>query len=380
MDSGKKLISASKDKFLRVWDLDTQHCTQIIGGHHSEVWSVDVDSDERYLVTGSADSELRFYTIKHEVTDGQSVSKTSKTVTDSKDSSVENKWESLKLFGEIQRQSKDRVATVRFNKSGNLLACQVAGKTVEIYRVLDEAESKRKAKRRTSRKKEKKSSKMTDGTENGNTDHELKDEGTIITVLDVFKLLQTVRANKKICAISFSPITSKNSLATLALSLNNNLLEVYSIDNDSATKTSAIELQGHRSDVRSVTLSSDSTLLMSTSHNSVKIWNPSTGACLRTIDSGYGLCSLFVPGNTYGVIGTKGGSLEIINVRSGTSVEVVKAHTGSIQSVVATPDGNGFITGSSDHDVKFWEYETTKGSGQVCFIISAHFLSSYLSI
>ncbi|KAI3687841.1 hypothetical protein L1987_81544 [Smallanthus sonchifolius] len=366
LDSGKKLVSASKDKFLRVWDLDTQHCTQIIGGHHSEIWSIDVDPGQRYLVTGSADSELRFYTIKHEITDGQSVLKTAQTITDAKDSQVENKWESLKLFGEINRQSKDRVATLRFNKSGNLLACQVAGKTVEIYRVLDEAESKRKAKRRINRKKEKKISKTVDATEKEKTDHELKDDGklTEVTVPDVFKLLQTVRANKKICSISFSPITSKSSLATLALSLNNNLLEVYSIDSNSTTKTSSIELQGHRSDVRSVTLSSDSTLLMSTSHNSVKIWNPSTGSCLRTIDSGYGLCSLFVPGNKYAVIGTKSGNLEIIDVRSGICVEVVKAHTASVQSIVHTPDGGGFVTGSTDHDVKFWEYQTTEVSGQ----------------
>ncbi|KAF5773170.1 putative transcription factor WD40-like family [Helianthus annuus] len=348
LDSGKKLVSASKDKFLRVWDLDTQHCTQIVGGHHSEIWSLDVDPLQRYLVTGSGDSELRFYTIQHD-----------QTVTDVKDSAVENKWESLKLFGEINRQSKDRVATLSFNNTGNLLACQVAGKTVEIYRVLDEAESKRKAKRRINRKKEKKSSKTVDATETENTDHELT-----VTVSDVFKLLQTLRANKKICSITFSPITSKNSLATLALSLNNNLLEVYSIDSDSTTKTSAIELQGHRSDVRSVTLNSDSTLLMSTSHNSVKIWNPSAGSCIRTIDSGYGLCSLFVPGNKYAVIGTKSGTLEIIDVRSGTTVEVVKAHTGSVQSIVHTPDGGGFVTGSTDHDVKFWEYQTTEASGQ----------------
>ena len=35
---------------------------------------------------------------------------------------------------------------MRFNKSGNLLACQVARKIVEILCVLDEIESKRKAK------------------------------------------------------------------------------------------------------------------------------------------------------------------------------------------------------------------------------------------
>ncbi|KAH0635494.1 hypothetical protein KY289_035409 [Solanum tuberosum] len=338
LGSGKKLVMASKDKFLRVWDLDTQHCMQIISGHHTEIWSIDIDPEERYLVTGSADPELRFYTIKHDLADGQLIANKV-----NKDLPPENKWEVLKSFGVLQRQSKDRVATVRFNKSGNLLACQVAGKTVEIFRVLDESESKRKAKRRISRK-EKKAAK----------------EG----LPDIFKLHQILRAGKKFSSISFSPVTTKNSLATLALSLNNNVLEFHAIESSSTTKLSAIELQGHCADVRSVTLSSDNTLLMSTSHNAIKIWNPTTGACLRTIDSGYGLCGLFVPGNKYAVVGTKGGTLEIINIRSGTCVEVVEAHGGAVQSIALTPDGTCFLIGNIDHDVKFWEFQLVQKAGK----------------
>ncbi|CAN4121479.1 unnamed protein product [Withania somnifera] len=380
LDSGRKLITASKDKFLRVWDLDTQHCMQIISGHHTEIWSIDVDPEERYLVTGSADLELRFYTIKHDLAGGQLIANKSETdvnkdlptiankcETDlNKDLPTENKWEVLKSFGEIQRQSKDRVATVRFNKSGNVLACQVAGKIVEVFRVLDESESKRKAKRRISRKKEKKAAKEgLEATEVGET--YIGSEGgsnPVVTVPDIFKLHQTLRAGKKISSISFSPVTSKSSLATLALSLNNNLLEFHAIESSSTTKLSAIELQGHRSDVRSVTLSSDNTLLMSTSHNAIKIWNPTTGSCLRTIDSGYGLCGLFVPGNKYAVVGTKGGTLEFIDIRSSTCVEVVEAHGGSVQSVALTPDGTGFLTGSADHDVKFWEFQLVQKAGE----------------
>lgn len=365
LDSDRKLVTASKDKFLRVWDLDTQHCMQIISGHHTEIWSIDVDPEERYLVTGSADPELRFYAIKHDLADGQLIANKSETDVN-KDLPTENKWEVLKSFGEIQRQSKDRVATVRFNKSGNLLACQVAGKMVEVFRVLDESESKRKAKRRISRKKEKRAAKEgLEATEKGETD--IGAEGgsnPVVTVPDIFKLHQTLRAGKKISSISFSPVTSKNSLATLALSLNNNLLEFHAIESSSTTKLSAIELQGHRSDVRSVTLSSDNTLLMSTSHNAIKIWNPTTGSCLRTIDSGYGLCGLFVPGNKYAVVGTKGGTLEFIDVRSSTCVEVVEAHGGSVQSIALTPDGTGFLTGSADHDVKFWEFQMVQKAGE----------------
>lgn len=365
LNSGKKLVSSSKDKFLRIWDLETQHCMQIISGHHSEIWSLDVDPEERYLVTGSSDSELRFYNIKQNLVDGRSDVDES-TLVNNDDSLATNKWEVLNFFGEIPRQTKDRVATVRFNKFGNLLACQAAGKTVEVFKVLDESESKRKAKRRINRKKEKKSSKgAVEATETDVANLGGQESSTpVVTVSDVFKLTQTVRAGKKICSISFCPITPKSSLATLALSLNNNLLEIHSIESDSTTKTVAIELQGHRSDVRSVTLSSDNTLLLSTSHSSVKLWNPSTGSCLRTIDSGYGLCSIFVPGDKFAVIGTKGGTLEIIDVRSGTCVEVVEAHGGSVQSIVAIPDRSGFITGSTDHDVKFWEYQTIQKADQ----------------
>lgn len=381
LDYGKKLVSSSKDKYLRVWDLETQHCMQIVGGHHSEIWSIDTDLEERYLVTGSADPELRCYTIKHDLLDLGSLSTDGSTTMDNGNMPTHDKREVLKLLGEVQRQTKDRVATVRFNKSGSLLACQVAGKIVEVFRVLDEASAKRKAKRRINRKKEKKSVKLTgDASENGDAMHAIEEENApVVNAGDVFKLLQTVRANKKICSISFCPITPKDSLATLALSLNNNLLEFYSIDTNGTNKTLAIELQGHRSDVRSVTLSSDNSLLMATSHSAVKIWNPSTGSCLRTIDSGYGLCGVILPQNKYALVGTKGGAIEVIDIGSGTCIEVVEAHGGSIRSILAIPNENRIVTGSADHDIKFWEYGIKRKPGQVCYLLQYCLLSVFSS-
>ncbi|KAG0453300.1 hypothetical protein HPP92_025964 [Vanilla planifolia] len=351
-DSAKKLASCSKDKFVRVWDLETQHCIQTISGHHSEVWSLDVDPNERFLVTGSSDPELHFYQIKN--------------MAEEIDSS--NKWDLLKHYGEIKRQGKERVATVRFSKSGNLLACQEAGKNVEIYLVLDEAKAKSKAKRRFKRKKEKVLAKSAGVVENGNSASAPSVPDSIglepgVLVSDVFKLSQTLRASKKICSIAFCPVDiTKGTIATLSLSLNNNILETYSIEEGKADKKYTVELQGHRSDIRSVTLSSDNTLLLSTSHNSVKVWNPSTGSCLRTIESGYGLCCTFVPSDRYALVGMKTGTLEIIDVGSGSCTEVIEAHSAAIRSIVSVPDDNGsagssFVTGSADHDVKFWEYQ-----------------------
>ena len=87
--------------------------------------------------------------------------------------------------------------------------------------------------------------------------------------------------------------------------------------------------------------------------NVVKFWNPSTGSCLRTIDSGYGLCGLILPRNKYALVGTKCGTVEIIDIRSGTCIDVVKAHGGFVQSIATIPDGDGFVTGNEDQEVEF---------------------------
>lgn len=68
---------------------------------------------------------------------------------------------------------------------------------------------------------------------------------------------------------------------------------------------SALDLAGHRADVRSMAFSADDSMLLSTSSNSTKIWNPHTGACLRTVESGYGLSSIWAPGDRHAVVGTK---------------------------------------------------------------------------
>jgi hypothetical protein len=39
-----------------------------------------------------------------------------------------------------------------------------------------------------------------------------------------------------------------------------------------------------------------------------------TKACIRSIPSGYGLCSLFVPGDRHVVLGTKKGTLQIFDL------------------------------------------------------------------
>lgn len=66
-----QLVTVSKDALAKVWDLSTQHCTQTLTGHRSEVWSVAVNRDGTRIITGAADRQLRVWSIKGEEEEGE---------------------------------------------------------------------------------------------------------------------------------------------------------------------------------------------------------------------------------------------------------------------------------------------------------------------
>lgn len=100
----------------------------------------------------------------------------------------------------------------------------------------------------------------------------------------------------------------------------------------------------------------------SSSHlqDSVKIWNLKSKSVIRTIPSGYALCSLFTPGNRQVLVGTKTGEIEIFDISSSTMIRSIKGHSGAIWSMDISPDGKQLVTGSADHDVKFWDFDLTR--------------------
>ena len=88
-----------------------------------------------------------------------------------------------------------------------------------------------------------------------------------------------------------------------------------------------------------------------------------TRTCIRTMDSGYVLTSTFTPNNRHVVVGTKAGEIQLFDLPSATCIATIAAHAGAVWSLVLTPDGRGLVSGSADHDVKFWDFELTEVDG-----------------
>lgn len=62
------LFSSSKDTYVKVWDLETQHCVCTLVGHRTEVTSIALDpTTHTKLVSGTTDNELRVWNVTYNV-------------------------------------------------------------------------------------------------------------------------------------------------------------------------------------------------------------------------------------------------------------------------------------------------------------------------
>lgn len=341
----KILISASKDTLLKVWDLETQHCVQTCVGHRSEIWSFDLNKDQTRIATCSSDNQLRIYSINpQEVTTAVA--------------------QVLTYMGSLFRQSNERASQLSFGPTGQFMACQTVGKCVEVYKIRTEEEMKKKQTRRLKRQREKAKAK---------SDKEivvvLEQAPAVDPVNDELELLTVIHTTHKLRSFCFAPMSPTDEMVSLLFGLINNSLEVYSFNRNEAqtsySKAHSVALQGHRSDVRNVSLSSDNQLILSISNSSAKVWNARSMQCVRTMSTSVALCGVFAPGNRHVVIGTKAGKIQVFDLASGQCTLDTDAHEGAVWSIDVRPDGKGIMSGGADHEVKFWDFDMvlpTEGS------------------
>lgn len=174
--------------------------------------------------------------------------------------------------------SKHRVSQIAFHPSRPYLAVQSHDRSVEIFRIRTEEEVRKKQARRKKRAKEKKQQAKAQGKakDDDNVADEEADEGDEeIALPDLFTPYLVVRASGKVRSFDFADEDNKNNANTqVFVALATNALEVYNIppptkSKDSppeATRALAVDLPGHRSDVRTLCLSSDDVLLASASN------------------------------------------------------------------------------------------------------------------
>lgn len=358
------LISTSKDALIKLWDIQSQHCIEThIAQTNGECWSMGVSADESGVITAGNDGELKVWSI-----DLAGLSEAASQVSEGSPKTL------LKERGILYRQGKDRTLGVSFHPRGSYIAAHGSEKAIELWRIRTEGEVQKTLARKRKRRKEKAMADI--GQDNTGNDGLMEDEkhsGDLSSapIADVIIPYVNVRTAGKVRSISWAGRRSGKSLQLLAATTNNQL-ELYNVTTNQKAKPSksdeppdytrpfSVDMPGHRTDVRSLALSSDDRMLASACNGSLKIWNIRTQSCIRTLDCGYALCATFLPGDKIVIVGNRNGELEIFDIASSTLIDTVKAHEGPVWTMHVHPDGRSLATGSADKSTKFFNFEVVQ--------------------
>lgn len=355
------LISTGKDALIKLWDVGSQHCIEThVAQTNGECWSMGVSADQSGAITAGNDGELKIWSI-----DLIGLGEATSEVSESSPKTF------LRERGILYRQGKDRTIGVSFHPRGSYIAAHGSEKAAELWRIRSESEIQKSLARKRKRRKEKAiaagghSSKENDELADG--DKELADLSSA-PITEVIVPYVIVRTAGKVRSISWAGRRSGKSLQLLAATTNNQL-ELYDVTTKQKEKSSksdeppdyirsySVDMPGHRTDVRSLALSSDDRMLASACNGTLKIWNVRTQSCIRTLDCGYALCASFLPGDKIVIVGNRNGELEIFDIASSTLIDTVKAHEGPVWTLHVHPDGRSMATGSADKSAKFFNFE-----------------------
>ncbi|KAL5264853.1 hypothetical protein ACHWQZ_G005807 [Mnemiopsis leidyi] len=331
LQNSNVLITSSKDTYIKLWCLDSQHCFETLTNGRDEVWSIAVCRGETRLIAGSNTAELRVWSLAQ----GGELGKRKSG----------EKVVQCELLGALVRKSKERVNCLAV--VDGLVFCQNNDSTIELFKVRSAEEQEKQLKRK--RKKLKNSSTVSP-------------EEVSLDVDEEIAYMKTIKCSNKLRSISCRAIKKAKGGTKLCCLFNNNKVQNYTLTPDLEHQpTTTVELPGHRSDIRAVRFTSDSSRVLSVSDGMAKLWSCKTQHCIATVECGNGMCAVMAPGDQYAVVGTKKGEVQLLDLVSGVLVSSVTAHSGCVWDIAMRHDSRGFATGSADKFVKFWEFVLVEG-------------------
>lgn len=351
------LLTTGKDALIKLWDLSSRHCIEThVAQTNGECWALGVSPDLSGCVTAGNDGEMTIWAL-----DAAALASSAQKV------DLTQSVNFLQDRGTLHRLSKERAVEIVFHPRRDYFAVHGVEKAVEIWRIRTEAEIKKSLARKKRRRREKLKEKKADGDLDMDDADDKADDITKADVSDVFVQHVIVRTPGKVRSVDWATNQGNKDLQLL-VGGTNNLLELYNIvgkeklksksDVPDYEKALAIELPGHRTDIRSLAISSDDKMLASAANGSLKIWNIRTQTCIRTFECGYALCCAFLPGDKVVVVGTKEGELQLYDVASAALLETVNAHEGhAIWSLQVHPDGKSVVSGGADKTARFWDFK-----------------------
>ncbi|KAG8798546.1 hypothetical protein FRC20_007099 [Serendipita sp. 405] len=326
---GRRIVSGSEDKTVRLWDVETgQTLGEPLRGHSGTVWSVAFSPDGGQVVSGSSDKTTRLWDA-----------------------------ETGKALGEPLRGHRDVVWSVAFSPDGRRV---VSGSEDETIRLWDVETGQPQGK-------------LLRG--HGGTVLSVAfspdgrrivsgSEDTTIRLWDA-EIGQPLSGPLQshigdVCSVVFSPdgrrIVSSSSDQAICLW-------------DAKTgRALGRSLQGHSGVVRSVAFSPDGRLIVSSSDDrTIRLWDAETGRPLAGPLRGHNgtvRSVMFSPDGRRIVSSSSDKTIRLWDAETGQALgEPLHSHSGLILSMAFSRNGRRIASSSSDRTIRLWDAETGQALG-----------------
>jgi WD40 repeat protein len=382
---GRRAVSASNDKMLKVWDLETGTPLCTLREHTSPVKAVAMTPDGRYAVSGSYDKTLRVWNLEtgevlHCLTghsqyiSAVAITSDGKLVVSASADSTLIVWDLVcgKALATLMDHSEP-VNAVAMTPNGRRA---VSGAFDDTLKVWDLASVK--AVRETARvvKSHRRSINAVAVTPDGQRAVSASRDKTLkVWDLESRLLLRTLSGHRLwVMAVTVTPDGQRVVSGSL-----DRTLKVWDISTtrdaslesgkpaDEATQT----LAGHTEGIFAVAVTPDGQRAVSASQDkTLKVWDLESGEALHTLTGHSAIVRAVAvtPDGRRAVSGSGDKNLKVWDLESGKALCTLTGHTEEVMTVTLTLDGRQVISGSGDKTLKVWDLE----SGETLHTLVGH--------
>jgi WD40 repeat protein len=328
---GRRIVSGSRDKTVRVWDAESGAELAVLCGHESGVASVSYSPDGRRIVSGSADHTVRVW----EAASGTELA--------------------------VLRGHENMVRSVSYSPDGRRIVSGSADNTVRVWDAESGAElvvlrGHEDWVRSVSYRPDGRRIVSGSGSMGQQHDNTIRvwdaQSGIALAVLHGHEAW--------VQCVSYSPdghrIVSGSADKTV---------RVW----DAESGTELAVFRGHEDLVWSVSYSPDGRRIISGSaDNTVRVWDAESGTelvVLRGHEDWVRSVSYCLDGRQI-VSGSADTTVRVWDTESGAEVAVLRGHKRRISSVVYSPDGRRVVSRSEGNTVRVWDAETGAELAVLC--------------
>ncbi|XRB11979.1 EF-hand domain-containing protein [Pseudoscourfieldia marina] len=314
---GTRIVSASQDKTVRVWDATTGACLSVLEGHSGAVRSASYSADGTRIVSASQDKTVRVW----DATTGACLS--------------------------VLEGHSGAVRSASYSVDGTRIVSASWDKTVRVWDATTGA-----------------CIFVLEGHTGEVTSASYSADGTRIVSASMDKTVRVWDATTGACL----SVLEGHSGALSSASYSSDGTRIVSASGDEtvriwdATTGACISvLEGHSIYVTSASYSVDGTRIVSASYDkSVRVWDATTGACISVL-KGH---SNWVTSASYSADGTRivsasyDKTVRVWDATTGACISVLEGHTGRVTSASYSADGTRIVSASHDETVRVWDATT----------------------